>query len=179
MKATDIPTFAATQVDLLDLELQAEVAESNTLIAQTSPTALQRAGAAIVNLNISSQRTGLGGKTVLDLELDPAVGGGDIPEHGIRVGDIVGVQEQPSGSARKKEKTDSQRNGVNGVVLKVQPGSVSVALDKEDVDVPGGKLWMWVSFMWLGMVEELICTIVSNLLMMLLIRGMLMKLMFA
>jgi DNA polymerase alpha-associated DNA helicase A len=177
MKATDIPTFAATQLDLLDLELQAEVAESNTLIAQTSPTALQRAGAAIVNLNISSQRTGLGGKTVLDLDLDPAVGGGDIPEHGIRVGDIVGVQEQPSGSAKKKEKTDSQRNSINGVVLKVQPANVSVALDKEDVDVPGGKLWMWVSFMWLGMVEELICTIVSNWLMMLLIRGMLMDLM--
>jgi hypothetical protein len=132
------------------LELQAEVAESNTLIAQTSPTALQRAGAAIVNLNISSQRTGLGGKTVLDLELDPAVGGGDIPEHGIRVGDIVGVQEQPSGSAKKKEKADSQRNGVNGVVLKVQPASVSVALDKEDVEVPAGKLWMSVSSLWLA-----------------------------
>ncbi|RDI83427.1 hypothetical protein Vi05172_g6463 [Venturia inaequalis] len=142
MKPTDIQTFATTQLDLLDQELQAEVAESNTLIAQTSPTALQRAGAAIVNLNISSQRTGFGGKTVLDLELDSAVGGGDIPEHGIRVGDIVGVQEQPSGSAKKKEKADSQRNGVNGVVLKVQPASVSVALDKDDVDVPGGKLWI-------------------------------------
>lgn len=145
MKPTDIQTFATTQLDLLDQELQAEVAESNTLIAQTSPTALQRAGAAIVNLNISSQRTGFGGKTVLDLELDSAVGGGDIPEHGIRVGDIVGVQEQPSGSAKKKEKADSQRNGVNGVVLKVQPASVSVALDKDDVDVPGGKLWMCVT----------------------------------
>ncbi|QDS76010.1 hypothetical protein FKW77_004806 [Venturia effusa] len=142
MKPTDIPTFATTQLELLDQELQAEVAESNTLIAQTSPTALQRAGAAIVNLNIGSQRTGFGGKTVLDLELDPAVGGGDLPEHGIRVGDIVGVQEQPSGAAKKKEKADFQRNGVNGVVLKVQPASVSVALDKEDVDVPGGKLWI-------------------------------------
>lgn len=146
MKPTDISTFAAAQLGLLDLELQAEVAESNTLIGALSPTTLQRAGVAIVNLNISSQRTGLGGKTVLDLELDPAVGGGDIPEHGIRTGDLVGVQEQPSGAAKKKEKIDSQRNGVNGVVLKVQPSSVSVALDKEDVDVPGGKLWMFVSF---------------------------------
>lgn len=146
MSPTDIPSFAAMQLGLLDLELQAEVAESNTLIGFLSPTTLQRAGVAIVNLNISSQRTGLGGKTVLDLELDPAVGGGDIPEHGIRTGDLVGVQEQTSGSAKKKDKTDSQRNGVNGVVLKVQPASVSVALDKEDVDVPGGKLWMFVSF---------------------------------
>jgi DNA polymerase alpha-associated DNA helicase A len=144
MAPTDIPAFATTQLELLDLELQAEVSEANTLISQTSPTALQRVGAAIVNLNISSQRTGLGGKTVLDLELDPAVGGGDIPEHGIRVGDIVGVQEQPSGSARKKEKTDLQSKGVNGVVLRVQSASVSVALDKEDVDVPSGKLWMCV-----------------------------------
>jgi len=174
MKPTDIPSFAATQLDLLDLELQAEVAESNNLIVQTLPTALQRAGAAIVNLNIGSQRTGLGGKTVLDLELDPAVGGGDIPEHGIRVGDIVGVQEQPSGSAKKKEKTDSQRNGVNGVVLKVHSASVSVALNKEDVDVPGGKLWMCVASSS-ETEKELICIIVSNLLTTLLIRGMLMK----
>jgi DNA polymerase alpha-associated DNA helicase A len=178
MSPTDISTFATTQLALLDLELQAELSETNALVSQTSPTALQRAGAAIVNLQIGSQRTGLGGKTVLDLELDPAVGGGDIPEHGIRVGDIVGVQEQPSGSARKKEKSDMQKKGVEGVVLKVTPVAVSVALDKDEVEVPGGKLWLCVVILLLWRVVSLRnvmadCMIVLNLLMILRIKGML------
>jgi len=144
MTPTDIPSFAATQLSLLDAELKAELAETATLASQSSPTALQRAGAAILNLRVSSQRTGFGGKTVVELELDPAVGGGDIPEHGMRVGDIVGVEEQPAGWGRKREKGEMRKRGIEGVVLKVTNAAVSVALDKEDADVPGGKLWLWV-----------------------------------
>ncbi|EKG20325.1 ATPase AAA+ type core [Macrophomina phaseolina MS6] len=141
---TDIPTFAATQLSLLDAELQAELAETSLLLSAHPPQTLQRAGLAILNLQIASQRTGLGGKTVVELELDPAVkgAGAELPEHGIRTGDIVGVQEQPAGSARKKEKSELKKNGVDGVVLKVNATAVSVALDKEDVDVPQGKLWL-------------------------------------
>jgi len=142
MASTDIPAFATAQLFLLDAELQAEVAETSTLLSQSSPTSLQRAGLAILNLVVSSQRTGLGGKTVVDLELDPAVGGGDLPEHGIRTGDIVSVQEQPSGSAKKKEKSDLQSKGAEGVVVKVAASHVAVALGREDGDVPGGKLWV-------------------------------------
>lgn len=142
MASTDIPAFATAQLSLLDAELQAEVAETSTLLSQSSPTSLQRAGLAILNLVVSSQRTGLGGKTVVDLELDPAVGGGDLPEHGIRTGDIVSVQEQPSGSAKKKEKSDLQSKGAEGVVVKVAGSHVAVALGREDGDVPGGKLWV-------------------------------------
>ncbi|KKY17078.1 putative dna helicase [Diplodia seriata] len=141
---TDIPTFAAAQLSLLDAELQAELAETSLLLSAHPPQTLQRAGLAILNLHISSQRTGLGGKTVVELELDPAVkgAGAELPEHGIRTGDIVGVQEQPAGSAKKKEKSDLKKSGVEGVVLRVSAATVAVALDKEDVDVPQGKLWL-------------------------------------
>lgn len=142
MPPVDISSFASTQIDLLDGELQAELAETSLLASQSSLAALQRAGLAILNLQLASQRTGLGGKTVLSLELDPAVGGGDLPEHGLRVGDIVGVKEQVSGSAKKKDKNEADKNGIEGVVVKVQASSVSVAADKEDIDIPGGKLWM-------------------------------------
>lgn len=144
MAPTSISAFAATQLELLDHELKAELEETNLLVSQTAPGTLQRAGLAILNLSTGSQRTGLGGKTVLELELDSAVGGGDIPEHGIRVGDIVSVADQPSGSAKKREKSDLKDKGVNGVVLKVTPKGVNVALNKEDADVPGGKLWLFV-----------------------------------
>ncbi|KAI9761255.1 MAG: hypothetical protein M4579_001175 [Chaenotheca gracillima] len=139
----DIQSFATTQLSLLDDELKAEVAENAILISQASPTALQRAGAAILNLTVSSQRTGLGGKTVLELELDSAIGGGgELPEHGVRTGDIVSVQEQPAGSAKKKEKGELKNKGVEGVVVKVTASNVSVALNKEEDDIPTSRLWV-------------------------------------
>ncbi|PSN66502.1 DNA-binding protein SMUBP-2 [Corynespora cassiicola Philippines] len=147
MKPTDISSFAATQLTLLDAELQAELSETNALLASHTPTALSRAGLAILNLNVSSMRTGLGGKTVVELGLDPAVvtkgDKADIPEHGIRVGDIVAVQDQPAGSAKKTEKRELAKKGVEGVVLRVRRENIEIVLDKEDADVPsGGKLWM-------------------------------------
>ena len=150
---TDIPSFAASQLTLLDAELQAELSETNALLSSHTPTALSRAGLAILNLNISSIRTGLGGKTVVELGLDSAVVAKgekpDIPEHGIRVGDIVAVQDQPSGSAKKTEKKELEKKGASGVVLRVRRENVEIVLDKEDADVPtGGKLWMLVYTLW-------------------------------
>ncbi|KAF2686720.1 DNA helicase [Lentithecium fluviatile CBS 122367] len=144
---TDIASFATAQLSLLDDELQAELAETNALLSSHTPTALSRAGLAILNLNVSSIRTGLGGKTVIELELDSAVVAkgekADIPEHGIRVGDIVAVQDQPAGSAKKTEKRDLAKKGVEGVVHRVRRENVEIVLDKEDADVPsGGKLWI-------------------------------------
>jgi len=146
-KPTDIPCFAASQLTLLDAELQAELVETNALLSSHTPTALSRAGLAILNLNVSSIRTGLGGKTVVELALDSAVvvkgKPPDIPEHGIRVGDIVAVQDQPSGSAKKTEKKELAKRGAEGVVLRVRRETLEVVLDKEDADLPSGnKLWI-------------------------------------
>lgn len=154
-RPTDIAAFATSQITLLDAELQAELSETNVLLSSHSPTALARAGLAILNLNVSSIRTGLGGKTVVELGLDPAVVAKgekpDIAEHGIRVGDIVAVQDQPSGSAKKTEKRELEKKGAEGVVLRVRREHIEIVLDKEDADVPsGGKLWMLVNDGWMG-----------------------------
>ncbi|KAK3904829.1 hypothetical protein C8A05DRAFT_31352, partial [Staphylotrichum tortipilum] len=109
--AVDVPAFAQNQLSLLAAELAAEIAESSALVSLHSPQALQRAGVALTNLTLTSQRTGLGGKTVLELGPDPATttssssgNGADLPEHGIRVGDIVIVAEQPAaGGVKKRE----------------------------------------------------------------------------
>ncbi|KAL2175935.1 P-loop containing nucleoside triphosphate hydrolase protein [Thermothelomyces heterothallicus CBS 202.75] len=154
----DIPTFARTQLSLLAAELEAEIAESSALVSLHSPAALQRAGVALVNLTVASQRTGLGGRTVLELAPHPATAssGGpgsssssaDLPEHGIRVGDIVLVAEQPSsGGVRKKDakassssssSSSSEGCGVKGVVTRVGKGAVGVAVDDGSED-GGGK----------------------------------------
>lgn len=62
----DIPSFATTQLALLETELQSEVAETASLISNSTPTALQRAGLAVTNLSLGSQRTGMGGRTVVE-----------------------------------------------------------------------------------------------------------------
>ncbi|KAJ4414437.1 hypothetical protein N0V82_007944 [Gnomoniopsis sp. IMI 355080] len=141
-----IPTFASTQITLLAAEQASEIAESSALINLHSPAALQRAGLAITNLTVKSQRTGLGGKTVVELAADAAVTSGDeLPEHGIRTGDIVLVSEQPAGSAKKREVKELERKGARGVVTKVRREWVSVALDEEREDVLGslgGRVWV-------------------------------------
>ena len=75
--AIDIPSFATTQLALLEAELQSELLETSSLISNTSPAALQRAGLGITNLTLTSQRTGLGGKTVVELGPDSATASKD------------------------------------------------------------------------------------------------------
>ncbi|CAK4032268.1 DNA helicase [Lecanosticta acicola] len=143
MNGTDISAFATRQLSLLDAELQAELAETQLLTSTHAPTTLQRAGLALLNLTVVSQRTGLGGKTLLELGIDAAVStGGELPEHGLRVGDICGVAEQPKGAERKKEREGMEKRGVEGVVTRTNKTSVTVALDREDADIPNGKLWL-------------------------------------
>ena len=152
----DIPTFAAGQLALLDAELAAEREESALLVSQAAPAAVARAGLAIVNLRISAQRTGLGGKSVVELELDPAVGGsgagaGELPEHAIRTGDIVALAEQPRGSERRAAKQELRKTGFDGVVVRVTARSVSVASDRDDDDadaLEGKKIWLCVREFW-------------------------------
>lgn len=147
-KAVDISQFAGTQLALLAAEQQSEIAETSALISLHSPSALQRAGVALTNLVVSSQRTGLGGKTVIELSPDPAVSSGnenELPEHGIRTGDIVLVSEQPAGSAKKREVKELERKGARGVVTRVRKGDVGVALDEDKEDAGanlGGRVWL-------------------------------------
>ncbi|KEY67609.1 hypothetical protein S7711_07806 [Stachybotrys chartarum IBT 7711] len=140
----DISTFATTQLALLDQELQSEIQETSALVSNHSPTGLQRSGVAITNLVVSSQRTGLGGKTVLELSPDTATSAtGELPEHGVRAGDIVLVAEQPAGSAKKREMHELEKKGARGVVTKVQKAHVSVALDEGKEDVAfAGRIWI-------------------------------------
>lgn len=147
MAPIDVPSFADQQLKLLAAELNAELEETALLTATHAPSTLARAGLAVLNLAVSAQRTGLGGKSLVELSLDPAIAGIEtqLPEHGMRVGDIVGVSEQPKGAEKKKERQDMEQKQVQGVVVKVLREIIVVALDKDEVDIPGGKLWLFVN----------------------------------
>ncbi|KAL7266393.1 hypothetical protein RUND412_011062 [Rhizina undulata] len=126
----DIPAFATTQLELLKLEQEAEITQQTALITSLPPSSLQRHGLALLNLTPTAQRTGLGGRTMLELEPDAALNPDEkLPAHGIRSGDIVRIEEQPSGSAKKKEKAELKEKGVEGVVHRVLEGKIVVAVD--------------------------------------------------
>ena len=167
--SVSIPTFARTQLSLLAAELAAETHATRALLASTSPRVLAHAGLAIPNLTVAAQRTGLGGKTVFELVPDAAIdggggranrggvvdgarggrgghGGGQGAGHGIRVGDVVRVAEQPRGGERKAETRSLEAAGVEGVVVAVGGRGVSVAVGEEALgrgaEGLGGRLWM-------------------------------------
>jgi DNA polymerase alpha-associated DNA helicase A len=52
------------------------------------------------------------------------------------------VAEQPRGAERKKEREGMQKRELEGVVTKVQRTALTVALDRDEADVPSGKLWL-------------------------------------
>ena len=155
-----IPAFAAAHLSLLAAELAAETALTSTQLATASPAVLGRAGLAATGLVLGARRTGLGGKTVLELEPDPAVGGGpraadpggdDAPPHNLRVGDVVRVAPQPKGRERKREACALEAQGADGVVTRVGRGAarggLEVALDRDDedgkrADALAGRLWV-------------------------------------
>jgi len=143
--AIDVPAFADVQLALLSRELAAELAETSSLGAAASPAALQRAGRAVLNLVVGSQRTGLGGKTVVELVRDPALGvagGLDEAHDNVRVGDLVAVRERVAAAARKRDKAESEGRGVEGVVVRCAAKGIAVALDGDGAEVPGERLWL-------------------------------------
>lgn len=146
----DIAAFAAAQLALLAREKAADTAQQAALTSQLPPAALVRHGLALTNLVPAGQRTGFGGRTLLDLEPDTAIiADGKLPPHGVRQGDIVRIEVQPAGSATRKEKSDIKAAGVEGVVHRIFETKISVAITGDDdsagVDrilAAGKRLWI-------------------------------------
>lgn len=170
-----IPSFATSQLTLLRQEHDADVASSSlaSTAASVSPSTrrtLQATGYALTGLILSQCRTGLGGRIVGEFGPDPAMStsskkDGDagqdasgLGSHGIRVGDVVRVNDLSS--AGKKGKAEDQLKGPEGVVTKVTDKGVWIAFgqrggaaagkrSKEDDEAVeelwGKKLWLYVS----------------------------------
>lgn len=182
-----IPLFAESQLQLLHQEHEADVSSSTlaSTAASVSPSTrrtLQATGYALTGIVLSQCRTGLGGRLVGEFAPDPAVStagskgkGGDagkgegdgIPRlgaHGIRVGDVVRVNDTARSGAKKSardkgdagKKSDATPKGPEGVVTKVTEKGVWVAFGQrggggrskeEDEGIEelwGKKLWLYV-----------------------------------
>lgn len=186
-----VPLFAEAQQQLLLKEHEAEVSSSKLAsTASASPSTrrtLQATGYALTGVILSQYRTGLGGRLVGEFAADAAVSSGSgkgkdggeddrlgangkpkLGAHGIRVGDIVRVNE--AGGAGKKVGGGKEKGkdaaggkggspkGPEGVVTRAGESSVWVAFGQrggggrskeEDEEVLeelwGKKLWLYVS----------------------------------
>lgn len=174
-----IPSFAQSQLRLLQQEHDADVSSSSlaSTAASVSPSTrktLQATGYALTGIVLNQCRTGMGGRLVGEFTPDPAVsssakgketGKGDdglrLGAHGIRVGDVVRVNDL-SGSGTKKAKANKEKGkdnsdapkGPEGVVTKVTEKGVWVAFGQrggagrskeEDEGIEelwGKKLWL-------------------------------------
>lgn len=125
--------FCALQRELLDIEHEAELAESTELLENESPQDLQNRGICILGLIVSNISSGLYGKSIVTfshhLGYSRKHQGVALPQTSISSGDIVGAFP-----------TDSFKSQpiVTGVVHAIDSVSVKVVLDGDD-DAP--KLW--------------------------------------
>lgn len=130
-----------------------DVAETSKILESQSPKQLANRGLAVLNLVISSLRTGMGGRTVISLELDPAIGGNykELDLGDVRTGDLVRIALQASSSATKKKgvkpnkskKPSSSESNVNTKnevtnslegIANVSGNSISVVVDEDNND---------------------------------------------
>lgn len=121
-----------TLINALQTEKRVDVDEVLSELETLSPKKLASKGLALLNLVVTSMRTGLGGKIILNLEPDSAIYGSDNPKldsSEIRTGDIVRLCSSVKGSSAKG--TDENSQGIETVVLKNTTKAVSIAVDEK------------------------------------------------
>lgn len=103
----------------IDLEQKVDLNQTNAYLETYSVKKLAKLGLAVVNLVMDNIRTGLGGKTVIELVIDTAIGK-DLEIGSIKTGDIV-----------KIDKMGEESEELNGVVTKISKTSISVSIDED------------------------------------------------
>ncbi len=161
--------FADDFLDAVSLERESDIELVNDLLGKLSSKKLSQEGLAVLNLNIANIRSGLGGRTLIELENDNAVTNSEEINNGeIRVGDIVKVEKIPSATASKKKqaanaakkshskksKDIKESNNANeadlatieGVVTKISLTCIIVAVDEsfEDNLLKLGNERVWI-----------------------------------
>ncbi|KAI8970962.1 P-loop containing nucleoside triphosphate hydrolase protein [Pilobolus umbonatus] len=125
-----VEKFIAHQIELVEAEKKIDFDDTVKLLASYPAAQLQRRGMALVGLRVSGMRTGLGGKSLIDLELvNPNIIPPIFPAHKISTGDIVSIGEY------KKDKPAKELGRWSGIVVRVGDAKITVALSTEE-DLP-------------------------------------------
>ena len=129
-------------------EQKEDIALTTSYINNYPPKKLAQLGLGIINLQIVNIRTGLGGKTILELQLDSAFSDGEINTSTLRTGDIVQLakmtssalsnkseKKKPSKNHKEESQTQDQSDvGIEAVVIKVSTQTISISVDESTDD---------------------------------------------
>ncbi|EDK36972.2 hypothetical protein PGUG_01070 [Meyerozyma guilliermondii ATCC 6260] len=114
----------------LQLEQQADSELTSEYLSSYSPKKLAKLGLAVVNLVVHGIRTGLGGKLLMELTLDPSVRGEntEFSTGSLRVGDIVRIDTMKNSTEPQKDTSDA----VDAVITKISSNSIVAAVEDDD-----------------------------------------------
>ncbi|KAI3405870.2 hypothetical protein KGF56_001478 [Candida oxycetoniae] len=134
--------------DAIRKEQEEDIAQTNLYINAFSPKKLAQLGLALINLNLVNIRTGIGGKTILELQVDNAVSDGELSTSTMKTGDIVKISkmaksqkklkkgaDKGKGKGKEKEKdTEEEDEFLEAVVAKVTNKVITVSVDESTSD---------------------------------------------
>ncbi|XP_065794024.1 DNA-binding protein SMUBP-2 [Muntiacus reevesi] len=117
MASTPVESFVTKQLELLELERDAEVEERRSWQENVSLKELQSRGVCLLKLQVSSQRTGLYGRLLVTFEPRRCVSAAALPSNSFTSGDIVGLYDEGGQLA-------------TGVLTRITQKAVTVAFDE-------------------------------------------------
>lgn len=135
----------------INLELQSDLLLTNSYLTSYSPKKLHQLGLAIINLVVTNIKNGLGGKTIIELEIDPALKSNDteIQLGSLRVGDIIKLDKMSNAntsetiqakkalenSSKKKRGTDEegkcQDESLDAVLIRINSKTVTISIEED------------------------------------------------
>ncbi|KAM5247003.1 DNA-binding protein SMUBP-2 [Ctenodactylus gundi] len=120
MASAAVESFVAKQLDLLELERDAEVEERRSWQENISLKELQSRGVCLLKLQVSSQRMGLYGRLLVTFEPRKCASAAVLPSNSFTSGDIVGLYDT----------TNAGGPLATGILTHITQRSVSVAFDE-------------------------------------------------
>jgi ATP-dependent RNA/DNA helicase IGHMBP2 len=119
----DRAAFLAEQHRLLQLERDAELAEAERLLQTRSDAELVARGTTLLRLEVADLEPGFGGRLHAVLRHSR---GGELPAHRFSPGDVIAVRASRDAAPL-----------TTAVVAKLRRDTLTIALDDEDVELPG------------------------------------------
>ncbi|KAL5497984.1 hypothetical protein ACEPAH_2915 [Sanghuangporus vaninii] len=136
---TPIFRFFERQLELLNDEREAEIAQNTLLLSKCSLKLLEQKGLALLNLTPMNIQVGMGGRNLIELARSPAFATSqDAPlhPHTFRPGDLGRLEKSVPAKAVTAKKDTRQRiqdaGLVEGVVYKVTDSRIILAADPQD-----------------------------------------------
>ncbi|ODV73193.1 ATP-dependent 5'-3' DNA helicase HCS1 [Cyberlindnera jadinii NRRL Y-1542] len=133
-------------LECISKEKSSDVEQTRLLIESLPEKKLALKGLAVINLTVDSIRTGLGGRTILELKNDMSThDDGTIANGDIRTGDIVKVDVMGKAKKTKDESAKSDVS-VDGVVTRVSQQSIVITVNEEYddkvVNIVNDRIWI-------------------------------------